>query len=81
MEMRKENIAVMVVISLIDLEAVLMTREQGEKEIQYQCTMGIARNLLKQGIIDEIQYSKIDTIFTQKYKPILGSLFADIDLK
>ena len=51
-----------------------------QSEKMYQCTMMVARNLLKQGIISEKEYAQIDTIFIQKYQPSLGTLFSDIHL-
>lgn len=57
-----------------------MSEEQFHNEKMYQCTMMIARNLLKQRIISDKEYAQIDTIFTQKYQPSLGTLFSDIRL-
>ena len=49
-------------------------------EKMYQTTMHLARKMLSDGIISERDYSRIDTIFTQKYKPVFGTLFSDIRL-
>lgn len=57
-----------------------MSKEEFRKEKLYQTTMHIARQMLAEGLISEKEYRQIDTIFTEKYKPILGTLFADIDL-
>ena len=57
-----------------------MTKEQFQKEKMYLTTMTIARNLLKNGIISEDEYHEIDTKFTNKYEPSLGTLFSDIRL-
>lgn len=57
-----------------------MTKEQFQKEKMYLTTMTIARNLLKNGIISEDEYHEIDTKFTNKYEPSLGTLFSDIGL-
>ena len=57
-----------------------MSDERFQNEKMYQCTMMVARNLLKQGIISEKEYAQIDTIFIQKYQPSLGTLFSDIHL-
>ena len=57
-----------------------MTKEQFQKEKMYLTTMTIARNLLKNGIISEDEYHEIDTKFTNKYRPSLGTLFSDIGL-
>lgn len=57
-----------------------MSEEQFHNEKMYQCTMMIARKLLKQRIISQKEYAQIDTIFIQKYQPSLGTLFSDIHL-
>ena len=57
-----------------------MTKEQFQREKMYLTTMTIARNLLKKGIISEDEYHEIDTKFTNKYRPSLGTLFSDIGL-
>lgn len=57
-----------------------MSEKWFQSEKMYQCTMMVARNLLKQGIISEKEYAKIDTIFIKKYQPSLGTLFSDIHL-
>lgn len=57
-----------------------MTKEQFRNERLYQTTMSKVKNLLNQGIISKEEYGQIDTIFRNKYHPILGSLLFDIDL-
>ena len=57
-----------------------MTKEQFQREKMYLTTMTIARNLLKNEIISEVEYHEIDTKFTNKYEPSLGTLFSDIGL-
>lgn len=57
-----------------------MTKEQFQREKMYLTTMTIARNLLKNEIISEVEYHEIDTKFTNKYRPSLGTLFSDIGL-
>lgn len=57
-----------------------MSKEEFRNEKLYQTTMHIARQMLAEGLISEEEYRQIDTIFTEKYKPTLGILFADIDL-
>lgn len=59
----------------------MMNNEQFQREKMYQATMAIARNLLKQCIISKEEYDEIDTIFTNKYQPSLGTLFSDIELQ
>ena len=57
---------------------VCIVDKQNEK--MYQATMSMARSMLKRCLITEEDYRQIDTIFTKKYHPTLGTLFADIDL-
>lgn len=54
-----------------------MTKEQFERETRYGAAMALAREMLKEGIISEKEYRKIDTIFQRKYRPIIGALQAD----
>lgn len=57
-----------------------MTKEQGRKEIVYQMTMSAARQMLEKGLITDEQYQKYDTKMRQKYAPIIGILWSEIDL-
>ena len=41
----------------------------------YQTAMSLARNMLRQGIISEDDYRKIDTIIAKKYGISSGSIF------
>lgn len=57
-----------------------MTKEQGRKEIIYQITMNIAYQMFEKGLISKEEYRKYDTKMRQKYDPIIGILFSEIDL-
>ena len=57
-----------------------MNKAEFKNERLYQTTMVIAKGLLSDGIISKDDYAQIDTIFTGKYRPTLGTLFADISL-
>lgn len=57
-----------------------MSRNDFKNEKLYQTTMLMAKRLLSDGIISKEEYSEIDTIFTEKYKPIFGTLLSDIRL-
>ena len=57
-----------------------MTKDQGRKEIIYQMTMSAARQMLEKGLISEDEYKQFDTKMQQKYRPIFGTLFSNIDL-
>jgi len=57
-----------------------MRKEEFRNEKLYQTTMSIARKMLKEGIVSEEEYRRIDTIFLEKYRPVFGTLFSDISL-
>jgi hypothetical protein len=57
-----------------------MRKEEFQNEKLYQTTMQIAQKMLKEGIISEEEYRRIDTIFLEKYRPVFGTLFSDITL-
>lgn len=57
-----------------------MTQEQGKREIVFQMTMSAARELLGKGLITEEQYVEYYTKMREKYHPIIGTLFSEIDL-
>lgn len=64
----------------IGSEVVLMDKQEFRNEKLYQTTMLMARKMLSEGIISDKEYGQIDTIFREKYRPTLGTLFADISL-
>ena len=55
-----------------------MTKEEFQNEKLYQATMYIAWKLLRDGVISEEEYHRIDAIFLKKYNPVFGSLFTRI---
>lgn len=57
-----------------------MSNNDFRNEKLYQTTMSMARKMLSEDVISEKEYCEIDTIFTEKYKPIFGALFSDIRL-
>lgn len=75
-----ESIAATSAMWSIGLEVAAVDKEQFRNEKLYQTTMLMARNLHAQGILSDEEYGQIDTIFREKYKPTLGTLFADISL-
>ena len=42
----------------------------------YQATMAVVQSMLNQGIIDQGEYRKIDTIMTKRYGVSLDTIFA-----
>lgn len=79
-ETTTENIALTIATSLTALEVIAMTEEQFEREKLYQATMNVFAGMLKKGLITEKQYAIIDTKMLEKYRPLLGTLFRQIDL-
>ena len=51
-----------------------MTKEQFEREKNYQVSRSIVSSWLKKGIITEKEYKKIDTKLASKYRPLFGSI-------
>ena len=58
----------------------MMSQEEGKREIVFQMTMSAARQMLEKGLISEDDYKQFDTKMQQKYRPIFGTLFYNIDL-
>ena len=76
--MTTENIALMIATSLTASEVITMTEEQFEREKLYQATMNVFDGMLKKGLITKEQYAIIDTKMLEKYRPLLGALFAEL---
>lgn len=57
-----------------------MNQEEGRREIVFQMTMSMARQMLEKGMISKEEYKQFDTKMQQKYHPIFGTLFSDINL-
>ena len=58
----------------------MMSQEEGKREIVFQMTMSAARQMLEKELISEDEYKQFDTKMQQKYCPIFGTLFSNIDL-
>ena len=52
-----------------------MSSEQFNHEKNYQVTVYIARLMLRDKIINEEEFLRIESIMLEKYKPLLGTLF------
>jgi hypothetical protein len=51
-----------------------MTQEQFKREKNYRVSLAIAKVMLSRKLINEKEYSKIDTMLITKYKPVFGGL-------
>ena len=51
-----------------------MTQEQFECEKNYRVSIAITKVMLTRKLINEKDYSKINTMLISKYKPVIGGL-------
>jgi len=58
-----------------------MNREDFRRERLYQASIAVARTMHKNGLITEDELCQIDTIFIEKYRPLLGGLKVGIQQK
>ena len=58
-----------------------MNKKEGRMEITYQITMAAAWRMLEQGLISREDYVQFDTIMRQKYAPVFGIIYSNIDLR
>lgn len=54
----------------------IVNEDQFKREKLYQISMCMFRMMREYGLITKKQYSIIDTKMLQKYRPLLGTLFA-----
>lgn len=57
-----------------------MSEEEFHAEKMYLLCHGAAKEMLKRGIISEEEFTQIDTILLEKYKPTLSTLLSGKDL-
>ena len=62
--------------SLIDSEVERMSEAEFHAEKMYLLCLGTAKAMLKKGIISEKEFTKIDTMLLEKYKPTLSTLLS-----
>ncbi len=53
-----------------------MSKEQFRAERLYLMSLSVAKSMLEKSVISEEEFSQIDTILREKYRPILGTLLA-----
>ena len=54
-----------------------MNKDVFAREVKYESRMAVARTMLRKGIITKEEYCEIDTIFLDKFRPLLGTLRAE----
>lgn len=52
----------------------MWTKAQFDRETGYQAAMALAREMLKNGLIDEVDYRVISTSFAKEFLPITAGL-------
>ena len=49
-----------------------MTKEQFDREKKYQAALAVARTMLRQGVINEEDFLRIEARLKDIFKPVLG---------
>ena len=57
-----------------------MTKEQFHNEKMYQATMAMVRRMHSDGLISLEEYERVERIFLEKYKPLIGTVYAGMAL-
>ena len=57
-----------------------MTKEQFHNEKMYQATMAMVRRMHSEGLISQEEYARVEQVFLEKYKPLIGSIYAGMAL-
>lgn len=57
-----------------------MSKEEGIREMTYQMVMRASWKMLQSGLLSENEYLAFEAKMREKYRPVIGLLFSDIDL-
>lgn len=57
-----------------------MSKEEGLREMTYQMVMRASWKMLQSGLLSEDEYLEFEGKMREKYRPVIGLLFSDIDL-
>ena len=57
-----------------------MTKEEFHNEKMYQATMAMVRRMRSEGLISPEEYERVEGIFLEKYKPLIGTVYAGMAL-
>ena len=57
-----------------------MSKEEGLREMTYQLVMRASWKMLQSGLLSEDEYLAFEAKMREKYRPVIGLLFSDIDL-
>ena len=78
LHVRVTTIAVFVCCFMnVDVE---MSKEEGLREMTYQMVMRTSWKMLQSGLLSEDEYLEFEARMREKYRPVIGLLFSDIDL-
>ena len=57
-----------------------MSKEDGLREMTYQMVMRASWKMRQSGLLSEDEYIAFEVKMREKYRPVIGLLFLDIDL-
>ena len=57
-----------------------MSKEEGLREMTYQMVMRASWKMPQSGVLSEDEYLAFEAKMREKYRPVIGLLFSDIDL-
>ena len=57
-----------------------MSKEAGKHEIIYQISMRTTGKMLQKNLLTRDEYLQFEAKMREKYRPVIGILFSDIDL-
>ena len=57
-----------------------MSKEEELREVTYQMVMRASWKMLQSGLLSEDEYLAFEAKMREKYRPVIGLLFSDIDL-
>lgn len=72
MAIKEGNIALMPVTSPHDSGKATMTKEQFDREKKYQAALAVARDMLRQDVINEVDFLRIEAKLAAKFSPVFG---------
>ncbi|MGL4790506.1 MAG: SHOCT domain-containing protein [Anaerotignaceae bacterium] len=52
-----------------------ITKEQSEKEVQYKMSVKLLKNLMRRGIITDLEYAQIDRLNQGSFSPTLSKVY------
>lgn len=70
----------MVVILSIDLVVTSMNKDLDLREMTYQIIMKNMKKMLIKNLISRDEYMDFESKMKEKYKPIIGPIYSEIDL-